>query len=116
MKHIIPVCIYQEVLSLSVRKVNEGNNFLNNQPRYLLVSHARLKINMYRAISTYLYLLLSHDVASRSDITPCNKIDKPLVVYTFGKSPPQFENWPMCVQIGGLQIFGKRNDVHYYVA
>ena len=24
---------------------------------------------------------LSHDVASGSDITPCNKMDKPLVVY-----------------------------------
>ena len=27
---------------------------------------------------------LSHDVASGSDITPCNKINKPLVVYRFG--------------------------------
>ena len=27
--------------------------------------------------------VLSHDVASESDITPCNKIDKPLVVYRF---------------------------------
>ena len=26
---------------------------------------------------------LSYDVASRSEITPCNKIDKPLVVYRF---------------------------------
>ena len=26
-------------------------------------------------------ILLSHDVASESDITPCNKFDKPLVVY-----------------------------------
>ena len=26
---------------------------------------------------------LSNDVASGSDITPCNKIDKPLVVYRF---------------------------------
>ena len=25
----------------------------------------------------------SHDVVSGSDITPCNKIDKPLVVYKF---------------------------------
>ena len=30
-----------------------------------------------------LYFLLSHDVASGKDITPCNKIDKPLVVYRF---------------------------------
>ena len=28
-------------------------------------------------------ITLSQDVASRSDITPCNKIDKPLVVYIF---------------------------------
>ena len=26
---------------------------------------------------------LSHEVASLSDITPCNKIDKPLVFYRF---------------------------------
>ena len=30
-----------------------------------------------------LYLLLSYDVASGSEITPCNKICKPLVVYRF---------------------------------
>ena len=29
------------------------------------------------------YLSLSHDVVSGSDIMPCNKIDKPLVVYRF---------------------------------
>ena len=28
-------------------------------------------------------MYLSYDVASRSEITPCNKIDKPLVVYRF---------------------------------
>ena len=27
--------------------------------------------------------ILSYDVASGSEITPCNKIDKPLVVYRF---------------------------------
>ena len=30
-----------------------------------------------------LYEKLSYDVASRSEITPCNKICKPLVVYRF---------------------------------
>ena len=30
-----------------------------------------------------LELILSHDFASGSDITPCNKIDKSLVVYRF---------------------------------
>ena len=29
------------------------------------------------------YYFLSHDVASGSDITPCNRIDKPLVVHRF---------------------------------
>ena len=29
------------------------------------------------------YQYLSHDVASGSEITPCNKINKPLVVYRF---------------------------------
>ena len=29
------------------------------------------------------YQALSYDVASGSEITPCNKIDKPLVVYRF---------------------------------
>ena len=32
---------------------------------------------------TSLYLDLSYDVASGSEITPCNKICKPLVVYRF---------------------------------
>ena len=30
-----------------------------------------------------LEISLSYDVASGSEITPCNKIDKPLVVYRF---------------------------------
>ena len=34
-------------------------------------------------ITDIIYRYLSHDVASGSDITPCNKIDKPLVVYRF---------------------------------
>ena len=34
----------------------------------------------YRVISIF---VLSYNVASRSEITPCNKIDKPLVVYRF---------------------------------
>ena len=29
----------------------------------------------------HIFTLLSHDVASGSEITPCNKIDKPLMVY-----------------------------------
>ena len=29
------------------------------------------------------YTIYHYDVASESEITPCNKIDKPLVVYRF---------------------------------
>ena len=36
--------------------------------------HPRRECNIY---------ILSYDVASGSEITPCNKIDKPLVVYRF---------------------------------
>ena len=31
----------------------------------------------------FFYACLSYEVASESEITPCNKIDKPLVVYRF---------------------------------
>ena len=39
----------------------------------------------YTNEGTYMnvYVNLSNYVASGSDITPCNKIDKPLVVYRF---------------------------------
>ena len=33
--------------------------------------------------SWLLYILLSYDIAHDSEITICNKIDKPLVVYRF---------------------------------
>ena len=34
-------------------------------------------------VNMFLISFLSYDVASWSEITPCNKIDKPLVVYRF---------------------------------
>ena len=38
----------------------------------------------YKACKSARFLsYLSYDVASGSEITPCNKIDKPLVVYRF---------------------------------
>ena len=41
-------------------------------------------INYFRnTINIQLKWSLSHDVASGSEITPCNKMDKPLVVYRF---------------------------------
>ena len=38
-------------------------------------------MNSRRALVFDIYTLLSYDVASGSEITSCNKIDKPLVVY-----------------------------------
>ena len=38
---------------------------------------------MYKYQHTMCYNLLSYVVASDGEITPCNKIDKPLVVYRF---------------------------------
>ena len=37
----------------------------------------------YPDISFKVDFFLSHDIASGSDITPCNVIDKPLVVHRF---------------------------------
>ena len=37
----------------------------------------------YAPLSGGLDIALSHDIASGSDITPCNKIHNPLVVYRF---------------------------------
>ena len=36
-----------------------------------------------KGFSSGVYISLSYDVASECEITPCNKIDKPLVVYRF---------------------------------
>ena len=52
----------------------------NTGVRVLFLYHylaQKLKLHVIRET------LLSHDVASGSEITPCNKIDKPLVVYRF---------------------------------
>ena len=43
----------------------------------------RIKRSVTSAREVIMQLLLSYDVASGSEITPCNKIDKPLVVYRF---------------------------------
>ena len=41
-----------------------------------------IKFEAY-VIALIIYCILSYDVASGSEITPCNKICKPLVVYRF---------------------------------
>ena len=39
--------------------------------------------NLKTALDIFTKIYLSYDVASGSEITPCNTIDKPLVVYRF---------------------------------
>ena len=52
------------------------------KPRILCIYPTRL-INLIMHENSCKILYLSYDVASGSEITPCNKIDKPLVVYRF---------------------------------
>ena len=46
-------------------------------------SHALAQILEYFLFYIFIHVHLSYDVASGSKITPCNKIDRPLVVYRF---------------------------------
>ena len=43
-------------------------------------------LNKFEIAVTHLFPILSYDVASGSEITPCNKICKPLVVYRFSEN------------------------------
>ena len=63
----------------------------------LLLFHKFNKFRNTRArmLDSIFYMALSYDVVSRSEKTPCNRIDKPIVVYRF---------------------FGKCYDVHNNVA
>ena len=48
-----------------------------------VVDQVPFSVYVYRYGIIHSYLLLSYDVASGSEITPCNKICKKLVVYQF---------------------------------
>ena len=37
-------------------------------------------------LCTIFYFHLSHDIASESEIMPCNEIDKPLVIYRLARN------------------------------
>ena len=50
---------------------------------YAIVATPGYQQHILRFESGIQLLLLSYDVASGSEITPCNKICKPLVVYRF---------------------------------
>ena len=43
----------------------------------------KIKKNLFSLEKEDIYMSLSYDVTSESEITPCNNIDKPLVVYRF---------------------------------
>ena len=51
------------------------------------INHVEEKENIngafLKSLSILKYIILSYDVSSESEITPCNKIDKPLVFYRF---------------------------------
>ena len=47
---------------------------------YILILQLCYFLNLNPCLADF---FLSHDVAYGSEITPCNKIDKPLVVYRF---------------------------------
>ena len=58
-------------------------NLINSKRRRcMLVIQTKTIIHDF-SVGMYDTLLLSHDVASGSDITQCNNIDKPLVIYRF---------------------------------
>ena len=64
-------------LTYLVKRLSEIVTNNNNQNESLRSRLARLSVITERIF----YKSLSHDVPPGSDITPCNKIDKPLVVY-----------------------------------
>ena len=66
--------IYMSIINLVAFKMRFPN-------KYMLMNLSQIKIRfLFFCIHN---LILSYDVASGSEITPCNKIDKPLVVYKF---------------------------------
>ena len=66
------------LLSLETKQYNKNNSLrLERQP---WKKHAAYQT---QNADPDQYHILSHDLASESDITPCNKIDKPLVDYSF---------------------------------
>ena len=69
-----------------------------------------------------LYYILPHNVASESEITPCNTMDKPLVVYRFsgdamtsiitlleiqsGRVVKAYEYYQTCIATKTFEFFG----------
>ena len=53
------------------------------KPRHRTVSLLNIAKHDTQCQKYFRYIFLSYDVASGSDIPPCIKIDKPLLVYRF---------------------------------
>ena len=71
---------YLRVTSQCKHAVLFLNRINHNTFYYLYQNVERITIKVKTSMKV---LYLSYDVASGSEITPCNKIDKPLVVYRF---------------------------------
>ena len=68
------------LFGIFVRSVEDG---LEPSQTYDEVNKILLLSNLFEMACRQQELNLSYDVASGSEITPCNKICKPLVVYRF---------------------------------
>ena len=51
--------------------------------KVILISYDKYKLTNIHVLISFIEIILSYDVASGSEIMPCNKIDKPLVVIDF---------------------------------
>ena len=69
---------FSSVLNIFIVKTKLNSTFTNDLKRKEFFSK---NVHSYRVCSFNIYL--SYEVASGSEITPCNKVDKPLVVYRF---------------------------------
>ena len=60
-------------------------SLINNNMVFTVHQNTHLTVSRMKRVKKVKipFCLLSHDVVSGSEITPCNKIDKPLVVYRF---------------------------------
>ena len=59
-------------------------------------------------------LYLSYDVASESEITPCNKIHKPLVVYRFTENV--MTSITTLRTLHNYKVFNARSQVSKYLS
>ena len=61
----------------------ENVNLSSDYSCVYLVDESYHEINLPDTFNSHQYKILSHDITAWREITPCNNIDKPLVVYRF---------------------------------